>query len=252
MANALLEKRVTSLETSIADLTAAVEVTRQNVDRLSFEMREFKEEMREFKDEMSDFKDEMKEFKNEMRDFKDEMKGFKDDMSDFKDESEKFREENRQEQRRFNRELGDIANKYGRMTEDLVAPSVGRILSELLGIKEAEKGCLVNVRIRRRDSQHPNRTREFDAVADLGGYVLFNETRSNLTSRDVKEHIAKVPVFRRYFPEYKDHKLILSVASLQIDKSVINYATRHGVVALAVGHELMDILNGPDFRPKEF
>jgi len=116
----LLESRVTSLESLMADLINVSYRTQRNVDQLSLEMRDFKEEMREFKEEMKDFKD-------EMRDFKDEMKDFKDEMREFKDQSEKDR-------RAFNKQLGENSNKQGRMVEDIVEPSMDRIFKELLGL----------------------------------------------------------------------------------------------------------------------
>lgn len=51
----LLESRVTSLESLMADLIGAVHVTQRNVDQLSLEMRDFKDEMLVFKDGMTRF-----------------------------------------------------------------------------------------------------------------------------------------------------------------------------------------------------
>jgi len=254
MTNALVEVRVSSLESMVAELVQVSMATQRNVDRLVVEMREFK-------DEMADFKDEMKEFKDEMADFKDEMKEFKDEMADFKDESrrksseaderlEKHILENRLMVRDMNRRWGEIANKQGRMTEDLVAPSIGRIIQELVGGSFADLDDEA-VRVKRRHRVTRER-REFDAVAECGSFVLVNETKSNLTPGDVDAFVGLMADIRSYFPQYADKKILGSLATLYADPSLVRYASARGIVVLAVGDELMDIQNERGFVPAEF
>jgi hypothetical protein len=183
-----------------------------------------------------------------MKDFKDEMKDFKDEMKDFKNEMSDFKEEMRQERRRHNLELGRIANKQGRMAEDLVAPSVCRIMKEALGIDDSE-GCIANVRVIRPYRGDRKNTREFDVVAECRDYVLLNETKSSLISRDVQHLLRTISRIRDYFPEFENRKLIGAVAALHVAPSVVNFATKNGILALAVGDELMDIQNPAGFKP---
>jgi HAMP domain-containing protein len=58
-----------------------------------------------------------------------EMRAFKDEMSAFKDEMGAFRIEMR-------RSWGELSNRLGTMAEDLVAPSVPRVLSTVIGCPE--------------------------------------------------------------------------------------------------------------------
>jgi predicted RNase H-like nuclease (RuvC/YqgF family) len=233
----LLESRVRSLEEMMADLIATVAQT-------SIEMREFKEEMKDFKDEMRGFRDEMSGFKDGVESFKDEMSGFKDGIESFKDEM-------RREHRQLNKQLGEIANKQGRMTEDLVAPSICRILKEVVDCP-ASYGCGLVVRIRRVHPDDRSRTREFDAIAECGDYVLVNETKSKLAPADIGELMDTIKDVREYFPEYKNRKFIGSLATLYVDDSLVKHASRKGIIVLAVGDELMDVMNEPGFRPAEF
>ena len=115
MSGLLMKTRVENLEISMQDLKEIVARTSLQVERTSAEMAEFKEENRLFREEMREFKDEMKDFKDEMR---------------------QFRDDSKRENREFNRQLGDIANKYGRLIEDLVAPSICRVMKRALGFKE--------------------------------------------------------------------------------------------------------------------
>jgi hypothetical protein len=282
----LLDKRVKSLEEMMADLIATVAQTslemrefkdemkdfKDGVEIFQGEMKDFKDEMREFKDEMKDFKDEMREFKDEMKDFKDgveifqgEMKDFKDEMKDFKDGVEIFqgemkdfkdemidyKAESLRERRRFNKELGAIANKQGRMTEDLVAPSICRILRSLFQIPRSF-GCGMVPRVRRVHPTDRSRVREFDAIANCGPYVMVTEAKSTLRPSDIPELMATIKEFRDYFPEYNDNRVIGCLATLQVDESLVKYASREGILILAVGDELMDVMNEPGFKPREF
>lgn len=173
----------------------------------------------------------------EMREFKEEMKDFKDEM--------------RREHRNLNRQLGEIANKQGRMTEDLVAPSICRILQEVVDCPPSY-GCGLVVRIRKVNPKDRSRTREFDAIAECGDYVLVNETKSSLAPVDIDKLMDTIAIVREYFPEYKDRKIIGSLATLYVDESLVKYASRKGIIVLAVGEELMDIVNEPGFKPAEF
>ena len=233
MVNALIEARVTNLETMMADLMTAVAQTTRAVERLSLEMSDFKEEMRDFKQEMLDFKQEMREWRD------------KTDAALLA-----YREEGRRERRALNKQLGEIANKQGRMAEDLVAPSVCRILRQVLGLSEDDI-CVANVRVRRRHP-HGKTIREFDVIAECNEYILVNETKSRLSPADVDHVIETIGEVREYFPDYQERRLIGSVATLYVDQSLVTYASKKGVLVLAVGDDLMDVMNPKGFKPKVY
>jgi FtsZ-binding cell division protein ZapB len=261
MPYAMLEQRVTDLESMMAQLIATV-------NQLSLEMREFKDEMRAFKDEMlayreearaemrefkaemRAFKDEMRAFKEEMLDFKDEMRDFKDEMRDFKDEMLAYREESRAELKEWRRQWGELANKMGTMAEDLVAPSIGRILRTTVGCPE-DRVDSVAVRVRRR---HPrtDKEREFDVVATCGKYLLINETKSRLDVGAIDRFVEVLPGVRDFFPEYVDKEVIGAIASLYVDEGLVRYGERQGLIVLGFGEDVMDVLNEPGFVPKSF
>ena len=225
----LLESRVTSLESLMADLIEVSYRTQRNVDQLAVEMRDFKDEMKDFKDEMKDFKDEMKDFKDRML---------------------KFEEDNEKDRRAFNKQLGEIANKQGRMTEDLVAPGIGRILQKIVGGPCGSQDQEA-IRVKRRHCITQER-REFDVVVACDKYVLINETKSSLNVKDVNDFVEIMGEIRNYFPDYSSKRIIGSLATLYADPSLIKYASSKGILVLAVGDELMDIQNEPRFIPAEF
>ncbi len=241
MALTTIGKRVDRLETLMAQLIIASQRTQRNVDRLCVEMREFKTEIREdtrkLKTELREFKDEMGEFKDEMREFKNEMGEFKDEMRGFKAES--------------NKRWGELANKMGTMAEDLVAPSIERILRQVVGCAKEEVEA-VAVRVRRR---HPvtRQRREFDVVAACRDYALINETKSVLRPEAITEFVTDcLPTAREYFPEYANKRIIGAIASLYVDEGLVRQGERLGVIVLGIGEEVMDVLNSPGFAPKAF
>jgi archaellum component FlaC len=244
MSDGQLALRVDSVEYYLKELSYQALKTERELFRLSVEMREFKDEMREFKDEMREFKDEMQGFKDEMREFKDEMQGFKDEMQGFKNEMQGFKnemqgfkDESERDRRELNRKWGELANKMGTLVEDVVAPNLPRVARESLGCSEME---LFAVRMRRRRGSE---TLELDALVICPELVLINETKSRLTPADVDGLTAKLEAFAAFFPEYGMRRSVGILASLYVDESVVQYATRRRVLAMGMGDTTMEVLN---------
>ena len=228
------EVRVAQLEDSRAEAWHAIALLSQGLD-------EFKDEMRDFKDEMRDFKDEMREFKDEMREFKDEMRLSREQSAR---EAYEFRVE-------MNRKWGELSHKMGTMAEDLVAPSISRILRQVVACPD---GYVENIAVRMRRA-HPvdrGRMREFDVIAVCGDYVLINETKSRLSAQEVRDFAQRLPEAREFFPEYVSRHFIGAIASLYVDESVVRYGEKLGLVVLGFGEDVMEVLNTPDFVPQVF
>ncbi len=204
------------IEDRVTNLEQLMAQLTQNVDRLSQEMREFKDEMREFKDEMN-----------------------------------QSRDESQKEWRKYRQDLGEISRKMGTLAEDMVAPSIPRILRVVLECSDEKIDSAV--RVRRYHRTEPGRRQEFDVVATCGRYLLINETKNTLRPEDIKDFVQKtLPTIRDFFPEHVDKKVIGVIASLYVDESLVHYGERQGLIVLGFGEDLMDVLNSPDFRPNEF
>ncbi|MCF8107686.1 MAG: hypothetical protein K9J81_01705 [Desulfohalobiaceae bacterium] len=124
-------ERVSYLEELMQKLAYSQMQTNISLDRLSNEMRGFKDEMREFKDEMREFKDEMREYK---------------DWS-------------KKQVLTMNRQWGDLANKLGTVVEDFVAPNLPRIARDDLGCDEVD---YLAIRVKKRSVTDRSKRREFD------------------------------------------------------------------------------------------
>ncbi len=213
-------------------------IVEEKVDRLEEVLQEFIVNVNKSQSQTEEFKDEMKEFKDEMKEFKDEMKEFKDEMRQFKDEAEKDRRE-------MNKKWGEMAKKMGTMVEDLVAPSLPRIIREEFGLEIDFMGIRIKKRV-------DGRRKEYDAIAVAGDYIYINSTKSTLESSDIRDIVKDIGNLREYFPEYAEKKIIGVVASLYIDESLVKYAERSGLIVLAIGDNLMEIKNSKGFKPKEW
>jgi hypothetical protein len=157
-----------------------------------------------------------------------------------------FKEEMRQQNREMNIKWGELANKMGTLAEDLVAPSLPRIVKEEFGLE------VTDLTIRRKRKLKDGSSREYDALTIANGYVFLNSTKSTLRPSDVERLIEEIKEFRDVFPEYKKHKIIGILASLYVDESIIKRAEKVGFLALAVGDQLMEVRNTKGFKPKEW
>src|SRR3972149_8868069 len=148
--------------------------------------------------------------------------------------------------REMNIKWGEMAKKLGTITEDLVAPSIPRIVKEEFGLE------VTDLMVRRKKKLPDGRSKEYDAIAVADECVFVDETKSTLDSEDVKDFIKDIQEFRDYFPEYEKNKIIGVLASLYVDENVIKYAERSGFLVLAVGDKLMEVMNTKGFKRKKW
>ena len=221
-----LEARVETLESLMADTLRIVRATSLELDRLSKEMRAFKDEIRA---DTRAFKDAVNA---DTRALKQELRALKIEM---------------------NRRWGDLSASLGLLVENIVAPSIPRVLSKVFACPEEAVESLGS-RLRRKHSSLPGRNREFDAVAAGCGYVLIAESKVRLNSRDVAAFAKQLPEAKEYFPEFvaKGYRFAGAVASLHVPPSVVAFAEKLGLVVLGSADDLMEVLNSPGFIPKTY
>jgi len=173
------------------------------------------------------------------------------DLADSQQRTEQGFKELRKKIADSRKELGQISHRLGTIVEDLVAPSLPRVFREIVKCP-ADVDVLINVRVRRRHPSQKGKMLEIDAMADCENYVLFNETKSQFSPEKVKAFLEKLALVRDYFPEYQSHQIRGCIASLYLDKSLVEYASRQGLLALASGEYLMMVQNDAGFSWKAF
>lgn len=150
----------------------------------------------------------------------------------------------------MNRKWGELANRLGTMAEDLVAPSVPRVLREVLGL--ADRPIDSAVRVRRHLPSNRSVEREFDVVATCDEYLLVNETKSQLAAEDLKRFVKVLATVRDYFPEHADKRVVGAIASLYVHPAVVRRGEALGLIVLGFGEDVMEVLNSPGFVPRLF
>ncbi|KJR43219.1 hypothetical protein MCHI_000887 [Candidatus Magnetoovum chiemensis] len=232
----------------------AMQETVERVDKLEFLMAQLIEERRESSRETDrKFQETFKEIR-ELQ--KETDRKFQETDKQFKETDRKIKETNdridraldriEKDIKRINEERGNLSNKLGTMVEDLVYPSIERIIEERFGIITDK----VSIRERRRVDHR--RKKELDAYAVTKDYVFLNSTKATLREKDVDDFLADINAFRHLCPEYNDKQLIGILASLGIDDDVLKYAEETGYMVLGIGLDLMEIKNTKGFEPKRW
>ena len=228
MATRDLEDRVFTLEDALIDTHRSIQSLALHIEQLSLEMRVFKNEMREFKNEMRNFKGEMQDFKTYILETNARVE---------------------QELKAARQRDAELSDKMGTLAEDMVAPSIPRILAEIVGCPETPR--MDGVRMRKKTAD--GRSKEYDVVAVCADFILINETKSRLRPSDITElaeHLAQEA--HDFWPEYAGKTIIGSLAALYVDPSLISYGEKQGLIILGVQDGLMTILNQTGFIPKRY
>ncbi len=236
------------------EMRAFKEVMQRSWDISEKEMRAFKEVMQRSRDtsekEMKEFKEEMQRGRDisekEMKEFKEEMQRGRDisekEMIEFKEEMGKFKEEMREDRKKAFKQWGDIANKMGTLTEDIVAPSVREIGQKYFDCEEDGEEDFMVRRFRRKTKDRGKR-REFDVIAVYEGKVILVEVKSTPRMPYIDDFVMVLKEINEYFPEYKNKKTIPIFASLYLPDEVIAYLTKHDIYAMATRDDMMDLMN---------
>jgi len=153
------------------------------------------------------------------------------------------REAFRREMREMNRRWGELANKMGTIVEDIVAPNMPRILREYFGVDEP---VFIAQRVRRRHPGDRGKRREFDVIAVSEDTVFVNETKSTLRPGDIERFAGNFMEILEYFPEYREYRVVPIMAALSITAEELSSLTSHGIYAMAMGDETMDLLNADE------
>lgn len=218
------------IEERVNHLDELMERLIQTVEQTSKEMREFKQEMRQSHEHST------QEMQRSHERFTQEMQ----------QSHERFAQEMRQSKKDSDKKWGELSNKLGTMAEDLVAPSIPRILKQVTNCSSEIKYSAV--RVRKTEPQN----QEFDVVAVCENYIFINETKSTLRAEHIENFYRLMLKIRDYFPEFKENQFIGAIASLYVDETLVRYGEKLGLVVLGFGEELMDVLNSANFAPRTF
>lgn len=165
------------------------------------------------------------------------MNRFEVEMGAFRDEMREFKAEMRASKRELDKKWGDLANKLGTILEDIVAPNLRRLAVEHFKFSEIEDFMI------RRSRRHAGKETEFDALVVGPSAVLLGEAKSKPSLQSAADFALKAAGFFDHFPEYQGRRLIPVLGSWAIPDAVVERLTAHGIYALRMGEDTMELAN---------
>ena len=154
---------------------------------------------------------------------------------------EQYCQQSYREHRKLARQLGEIANRQGRLVEDIITPSIRRLARDELGCGELQ---FFAGRVKKRHVI-TGQPREFDALYIGAKAILLNESKATVRPEYAKKFVEflQTAEFWQYFPEYAGMPLVPVFSSLDIPENVLKYLTRHKAYAVGMGDDTMVVLN---------
>ncbi|MGZ8217356.1 DUF3782 domain-containing protein [Methylomagnum sp.] len=138
--------------------------------------------------------------------------------------------------------IGRLGNRLGEFVEEMVRPAVVRLFRE--------RGIDVHEVHQRASAQRDGDAMEIDLLIVNDIDAILVETKSELKTDDVREHLDRLARFKKLFPTYKNHRVMGAVAGMVVPDEVARYAYRQGCFVLAQSGDSVTIRNDAAFKPK--
>jgi hypothetical protein len=147
---------------------------------------------------------------------------------------------------RLDKQLGKLGNRMGEVIEYMVAPNLREKFRELgLNFPQVHQNSTV--------ADYDNKIfLEIDAKLENDDKVMLVEVKTNLTTKDVQEHIKRLKKMRVYADLHGDRRTFLgSVAGVVITVNAKEYALGKGLFVIEPSGETFNIVP-PKGQPKEW
>ena len=152
----------------------------------------------------------------------------------------------RESAERLDKQLGKLGNRIGEIVEYLVAPNLREKFREL-GLNFPQVHQNSNVA-----DYDNNIFLEIDAKLENGDKVMLVEVKTNLTTKDVQDHIKRLKKMRIYADLHGEKRTFLgSVAGVVITVNAKEYALGKGLYVIEPSGETFNIIP-PNGQPKEW
>jgi hypothetical protein len=143
--------------------------------------------------------------------------------------------------------IGRLGNRLGDIVEWLMTPN--------LHFKFRELGYTFSTTCRNKKFHNEQNQilAEVDAFIENGIYALAVEVKTNICALDIKEHVERMNIIRRYADAQGDKRKFLgAVAAPTVDDSVRKTAYRAGFFVIEPSEDAVDIFIPDGFKPKEW
>ena len=126
--------------------------------------------------------------------------------------------------REIQKEVGGISNSNGEFAEEYFENVYCRNMSFA--------GMHFHEMIRRKRFEDRKRKDEFDIIMLNEKNAVIVETKYKAKESDINKVIKKASSFRYWYPEHKNHKIYLCLASLRFEDNIIGKARKKGVAII--------------------
>ncbi len=149
-------------------------------------------------------------------------------------------EEWKQERRDFNKRLAELSDSMGTLIEDMVAPSGFQLAKAVFGTEEAHT-CGIRI-----EQKHPTirgEMMELDLLAVGPTKLLVVEVKRKMDAGRAAEYKQNLQRLPEFFPELAGKTVCAGVASVYLAPSVITFLNRQKLYGIAMGDEVMEVVN---------
>ena len=136
--------------------------------------------------------------------------------------------------------MAEISDSMGTLIEDMVAPCGFRLAKTIFGSEEAQT-CAI--RVKHKHPARPGEVMELDLLAIGPTKVLVVEVKRRIDAAKAAEYRDKLKRFAEFFPELAAKTLCAAVASVYIESSVVTFLNRESLYGIAMGDEVMEVIN---------
>jgi len=228
-----MEKRVDRLEEALTELAQQSRVTEIKLTSFIQEMRDYREEndrmIREMKENTRILGERMDKTIQEM---KEDTQKFLEGTKVYQDRMDKTIQD-------MNRQWGELANKMGTVTEDIVAPGFPFLIERHFGLSLDDISC------RRKVKDKSGNRWEFDLVARSGNIAFIVDVKSDYNRGEYLDHFTQLvlPKAVELLPDLRGCKVRGGIASFRLDPSIIEQASQMGILAISLGGDYLEFCN---------
>ena len=157
-------------------------------------------------------------------------------------ETERLIKENNRQIEKTNKMLGGLSNSHGSFAEEYFVNAFKKRKNRFLGERYDKliKYEVVN------EGKSKVKT-EYDILLVNGKSVAIIEVKYKVREKAVEHLIGKIEPFRQTFPEYKNHRIYLGMASLVFDEKVEMECADNGIAVIKQEGDLV-VINDKNIR----
>lgn len=161
-------------------------------------------------------------------------------LLEMQQQAEKDRQQAEKDRKDFNKRLAELSDSMGTLIEDMVAPCGLRLARAVFATEEPE---ICAIRVKRKHPIRRGEWMELDLVAVGPTKLLVVEVKRHLDADKVAEYRSKLSRLHEFFPEWGTKAICPAVASVYLDAPVIALLNREKIYGIAMGDEVMEVVN---------